>query len=312
MTAKLPATPQAWANRLTQLLNLFYEAHRLPRFPVDVASIAMDVSRQFFPGEPITMVEGLPLSPGVEAALMPKRDDSGEWGIIYNDTIASRGRRNFGLAHELGHYFLHRHQLREGRECSGRDMGEWRNGRQRTGHEIMEAEANAFASYLLMPLDDFRDQMRGRPIDIDTMTAMSERYGVSLTAAILKWLTMTDRRAMIVFARDGIIDWAWSSAPLLRSGIYYAARQDLIELPARSLAAQGVDPETARNGVNHAPGVWPGPDPVHEMTVFSRSSEVTISLLLYPGRSPTAREMAELEEEPVPDTFDKLTDGGSR
>ena len=48
------------------------------------------------------------------------------------------------------------------------------------------------------------------------------------------------------------------------------------------------------------------------MTVFSRSSEVTISLLLYPGRSPTAREMAELEEEPVPDTFDRFMDGGSR
>jgi hypothetical protein len=312
MTAKLPATPEAWANRLTQMLNLFQKVHRQPRFPVDVASIAMDVSRQFFPDEPITMVEGLPLSPGVEAALMPRRGDSGEWGIVYNDTIASRGRRNFGLAHELGHYFLHRQHLREGRECAGRDMGEWRNGRQRTPHEIMEAEANTFASYLLMPLDDFRDQMKGRTVDIDTMTAMSERYGVSLTAAILKWLSMTDRRAMIVVGRDGFIDWAWSSAPLIKTGIYYAARHETIEVPPASMAAQGAAPGTARNGVTHAPGIWRGSEPVREMTVFSSSNEMTISLLLYPERAPTASEMAALEVEDVPDTFDRFMDGGSR
>jgi hypothetical protein len=244
--------------------------------------------------------------------LVPKKDGSGEWGILYNESITSSGRQNFTLAHEFGHYLLHRAELSGGRECSGRDMGQWRNGRQRTRDEIVEAEANTFASYLLMPLDDFRQQLKDRAITIDTMTAIADRYAVSLTAAILKWLTMTDRRAMIVVSKDGFIDWSWSSTPLIKTGIYYAARQELIELPSASLASRGVDPDTARNGVMHAPGVWRGAEAVHEMTVFSPSNEMTISLLIYPDRAPTPWEMAALEEEAVPDTFDRFMDSGGR
>jgi hypothetical protein len=48
------------------------------------------------------------------------------------------------------------------------------------------------------------------------------------------------------------------------------------------------------------------------MTVFSQTNEMTITLLLYPDRAPTPQELAELEEEPVPDTFDRFMDGGAR
>lgn len=307
MTAKLPTTPEAWANRLTLLLNAVHGAQGTSRFPIDVGSLAQDFSRQVFPDAPITMVAGAPLSKGVEGMLVQKDDGSGEWGILYNSSIRSRGRQNFTLAHEFGHYLLHRAELGSGRQCSGRDMGEWSNGRQRTREEIVEAEANTFASYLLMPLDDFRRRIEGCVVDIDTLTEIAEHYEVSLTAAILKWLSITPQRAMIVVAKDGFMDWAWSSEALLRSRIYYAARQTTIELPAASLAARAGDPEKARCGVMHPPGVWLGADHVREMTVFSPSNEMTISLLLYPDRAPTAREMAEFEEDDVPDTFDRFT-----
>lgn len=312
MSVKLPATPEAWAIRITQLLNAVRDAHRIPRFPIDVAEVAMEISRQYFPEAPITMVAGAPLSKGVEGMLVPKNDGSGEWGILYNNSIRSRGRQNFTLAHEFGHYLLHRAELASGRECSGRDMGEWSNGRQRTKHEIVEAEANTFASFLLMPLDDFRHQIRSRTVDIESLTGMADRYTVSLTAAILKWLSITDKRAMIVVGKDDFMDWAWSSDALLRSGIYYAARQDVIELPGASLAVCGGDPDKARRGVMHPPGVWRGSEPVHEMTVFSPSNEMTISLLLYPDRAPTAAEMASLEEEAVSDTFDRFTSSSTQ
>jgi hypothetical protein len=309
---KLPATPEAWAIRITQLLNVVRDAHGLPRFPINVAEVAMEISRQYFPDAPITMVAGAPLSSGVEGMLVQKKDRSGEWGILYNERISSPGRQNFTLAHEFGHYLLHRAELAAGRECSGRDMGEWRNGRQRTRHEVVEAEANTFASFLLMPLDDFRDRIRARAVDVDTLTEMAERYAVSLTAAILKWLSITDKRAMIVVGKDGFMDWAWSSDALIRSGIYYAARQDVIELPGASLAVCGGDPDKARRGVMHPPGVWRGTDPVHEMTVFSPSNEMTISLLVYPDASPSFRDMAALEEEAVPDAFDRFTNDSTR
>lgn len=300
----LPTTPQGWAIRLTQLILAVHNAHGLPRFPVDVAMIAKDFSRQVFPDAPITMVEGIALSTGVEGMLMPHPDGSGEWGIVYNDTIRSPGRRNFTLAHELGHYLLHRHDHPGGLQCTSRNMGDWSADRG-----TIEAEANTFASYLLMPLDDFREQTRGRVIDIDTMTELADRYAVSLTAAILKWLTITEKRALIVVSKDGFIDWAWSSGPLIRSGIYYAARQSVIALPAASLAARQVDADTGRHGVLHPPGIWLGMEPVREMTVFSPSNEMAISLLVYPDHAPSRWEMAGLEEEATPDTYDRFMGG---
>jgi len=300
----LPTTPQGWAIRLTQILSLHQAAHGLPRFPVDVAALAQDFSRQVFPDSPISMVGGLNLSKGVEGMLMPHPNGSGEWGIIYNESIRSAGRRNFTLAHELGHYLLHRQDHPGGLECTNRNMADWDGARNR-----IEAEANTFASYLLMPLDDFRAQIKGRPIDIDVMTELADRYAVSLTAAILKWMTITDKRAMIVVGKEGFIDWAWSSQPLLRSGIFYAARQTVIELPARSLAAREVNADTGRHGERHEPGVWRGNEPVHEMTVFSPSNEMTISLLIYPDRAPSRWEVAELEEQPTEDTFERFMAG---
>ena len=300
----LPTTPKAWAIHLTKLVCMVQQAHGLPRFPIDVEAIARDYSRQVFPDSPITMVEGLKLSRGIEGMLMPNPHGNGEWGILYNETIKSKGRQNFTLAHELGHYLLHRSAHPGGIQCSGRNMGDWNAARS-----LIEAEANTFASYLLMPLDDFRAQIKGRVIDMDVMTEISDRYAVSLTAAILKWLTITDKRAMLVVSKEGFIDWSWSSEPLLKSGVFYAARQTVTELPPASLAAQEVDWDTGRHGHHHPAGVWAGSEPVREMTVFSPGNEMSISLLLYPDRAPSRWEMAELEEEPALDTFDKFMGG---
>lgn len=302
----LPTTPQSWANRLTKILSLHQAAHGLPRFPIDVAALAQDFSRQVFPDAPITIVKGLQLSKGVEGMLMPHPSGSGEWGIVYNETIRSAGRRNFTLAHELGHYFLHRNTHPGGLKCTNRNMADWDEARNK-----IEGEANTFASYLLMPLDDFRAQIKGRVIDIDVMTELSDRYAVSLTAAILKWMTITDKRAMIVVGKEGFIDWAWSSEPLLKSGVFYRARRVVTELPPASLAAQEVDWDTGRYGRLHPAGIWLGDEPVHEMTVFSPGNEMSISLLLYPDSAPSRWEMAELEEEPTLDTFDKFMGGSA-
>ena len=48
---------------------------------------------------------------------------------------------------------------------------------------------------------------------------------------------------------------------------------------------------------------------MHEMTVFSPSNEMTISLLIYPNRAPSRWELAELEEEQPQDTFEKFMAG---
>jgi hypothetical protein len=95
---KLPTTPQGWAIHLSKLVKIFHEAHGLDRFPIKIASIATEYSRNVFPDAPITKVEGLELSAKFEGMLLPHPNRNGEWGIIYNSSITSKGRINFTLA----------------------------------------------------------------------------------------------------------------------------------------------------------------------------------------------------------------------
>ena len=297
----LPNTPEKWAINLSKIIKHFHEAHGLQRFPINVASIAAEYSKQIFPNEPITMVEGMDLSQKFEGALLPHPNAHGEWGIIYNKSISSKGRINFTLAHELGHYLLHRQLSPKGMQCSGRDMLNWNSE-----HGRIEAQANTFASFLLMPLDDVREQVNGNSVDLDLMGHLADRYDVSLTAAILKWLDMTPKRAMIVIGKDGFIDWAWCSKSLLKSGIFYKARQNLTALPDASLAARGDLLIDNRTGVVHPKDIWVGNEEVREMTTFSKQGQMSISLLLYPDDAPGKWDK-DLEEPEELDTYDQFT-----
>ncbi len=298
---KLPTTPQGWAIHLSKLVTAVHAAHGLEQFPIKVADLAMEYSRQVFPKSPITMVEGLDLSSKFDGMLMPSPHRAGEWGIVYNKSITSKGRINFTLAHELGHYLLHRHRSPAGMQCSSRAMLDWRSAAGQ-----IESEANTFASFLLMPLDDFRAQLRGQEISMDLMRHLSDRYEVSITATILKWLDITPKRAMIVIGKDGFIDWARSSDPLLKSGVFYRARQEVIPLPEASLAACPDLCFDTDGDIVHPRGVWPGDEEVREMMIFGSRTEMTISLLLYPNDAPTRRWGTDEDEPREWDTYDQF------
>lgn len=298
---KLPSTPQAWAIHLSQLVKIFHDAHGLDPFPIKVAPLAMEYSRQVFPDAPITMVDGKDFSPKFDGMLMPNPHVPGEWGIVYNKAIRSPGRINFTLAHELGQYLLHRHISPSGIQCGSREMLDWRS-------ELgaIEAQANTFASYLLMPLDDFRRQIAGETISLDLMRHLSDRYEVSITAAILKWLDMTPQRAMLVVSRSGFIDGARSSDSLMKSGVFYRARQQITPLPELSLAGGRGLAIGSYAEAKHSCGVWPGDEDVHEMTIFSSANEMTISLLVYPDDPPDNHWRADEKEPSEWDTYDQF------
>ena len=195
----------------------------------------------------------------------------------------------------------------DGLQCTNRNMADWDGARNK-----IEAEANTFASYLLMPLDDFRAQIKGRAIDIDVMTELADRYAVSLTAAILKWMTITDKRAMIVVGKEGFIDWAWSSEPLIRSGHLLRSAADRDRASPTVTGSAGVR-------MRHRPpraascsrGLAGERVRVRNDRVLAQQRDDDLAAALSRPR-PTPQEMAELEEEPIPDTFDKFMDGDAR
>ncbi len=79
--------------------------------------------------------------------------------VLYDDSITNEGRRNWTIAHELGHVLLGHTEL----------------------NKLTEREADAFAAELLMPESVIRylDRLEGEPITPD---AMMNYFSASVTA----------------------------------------------------------------------------------------------------------------------------------
>ncbi len=271
-----PWSPQRAAIRLVRVTEAFSAAHGLPRFPVDVQPLALEAASIFGWDDPITEVQAAPIK-SFEGALFPD-DDRKKWLLLYNETLTSKGRVRFTQAHELGHYILHRLK-REAFQCSDADMLRWSQD-----DKDMEAQADLFASYLLMPLDDYRQQVTGT-VDLDVLAKCAERYGVSLTAAILKWLSYTDEKAVVLMSNDGFINWARSSEPAFHAGAFFKTSAGPIELPAGSLAAD-TSVRHDRTGTSLPANVWfrhaDSRTPLREMKISADQYDSTITLLCLP------------------------------
>lgn len=243
--------PQAEANRLSTILNHLYGVER---FPVDVEQVARDYSKQISPESHITSVKQIALD-GFEGCLQ-RNPNTGHWRICYNPDQESQGRVRFTLAHELGHFVLHRKKGEEddGEEarteflCSEVDMNDWDSPLRK-----MEAEADTFASCLLMPLDDFRKQVAGhQSMSRELLDHCCHRYGVSRMAAALKWIEIAPRRTVVLAVRDGHVLWARSNQRAYKSGCYLPARQRTIAVPGQSLLAEAEQTGGTRQGAAKA------------------------------------------------------------
>ena len=264
-------SPKRWANDLTTILNTVYQADR---FPVDVKQLATDYSHHRFPDDPVTLIKGDSL-PGFDGALVQAPTGKKGWGIIYNNVIQSVGRINFTLAHEFGHYLMHREKYPNGIQCSTQDLVSWESE-----YGQIEYQANVFSAYLLMPFDDFRKQIdpKNKPM-LDDLGGCADRYRVSLVASILRWLEFTERRSVLVMSREGFILWARSSASALKTGAFFrTAKRPPIPVPDSSLAAQLSSLGSVTGNANHDQGIWFS-EPCEELSLISDQYDFTISLL---------------------------------
>jgi hypothetical protein len=270
---KVPS-PTRWAVDISSMLNTVLGAEH---FPIRVSDVAREYSRQRFPKDPITLVAGDTL-PGFDGALFRAPSGKTGWGIVYNSAITSKGRINFTLAHEFGHYLIHRLAHPDGMRCGQQDVVRWD-----PAYGQVEHEANVFAANFLMPFDDYRRQIDARsPVDLDLIAHCADRYEVSLIAAILRWLEYTERRAVLVVSRDDFILWARSSQRALKTGAFFRTSRGPIPIPQGSIAGRQIAIDSPRAGADLPASVW-FQEPCREMTVFSEYYDFTISLLQLQG-----------------------------
>lgn len=132
-------------------------------------------------------------------------------GILVNAAIRSEGRKRFTLAHELGHFGLHKQDITFRRET----LHQIEDPLHETADPAtrrMETAANAFASELLMPEDAVATEFeRGIP-SFERIEEMAARYLVSHTAAAVRLVKLCDYACALVCTIDGTVRW------VLRSG----------------------------------------------------------------------------------------------
>jgi len=292
--------PIAQANSISKMLNMVLGD---ARFPVDVEALAVEYSRQRFPDSPIDKVIGEAVD-GFQGMLKANKDRT-KWLILYNSAVTSLGRKRFTIAHEFGHYLLHRHAS-SAFHCGADDS--------ETGHQNkfdVEADADKFASYLLMPYDDFRRQVDGQAICFDLLGHCADRYGVSLTAAALHWIEIADKRAVLVASRDDYLLWAKSNKAAFKSGTFFATRKNTIEVPQDALAHSNQNSGSSQSQ-NIRAQVWFPREPSHvdltEMTKVAGNYDYTLSLLLMPEAE--WRQPQHDDGEPEEDTFDRFINNG--
>lgn len=287
-------TPERWAFEITHVLNTVFGTDR---FPVDIPAVAQEYTRQKYPGDAITRVVGADL-PGFDGALFRAPQGKPGWGIFYNSRISSQGRINFTLAHELGHFLLHRLAHPDGIKCGEQDMVRWDSD-----YAQLEQQANTFAANLLMPLDDFRRRIAANSkVDLDQISDSANRYKVSLIAATLRWLSYTERRAVLVVSREGYILWSRASPSALKTGAFFRTSGAPIEVPPTSIVGRQDLLVDGKVGVEHGAGVW-FREPVREMTIFAEQYDFAVSLLLLEDQT----RFFHLDPEAESDAFDRMS-----
>lgn len=138
-----------------------------------------------------------------EAALI--MDVNKAAGAILLARDRSLQRRRYSLAHELGHWLIptHRPDAGHGFECQLDDL-HFVDEKERNRRRRIEAEANRFASALLMPPQRVRTEMGGTR-DLQDIIALAEKFGVSKEAMARAYVYASREPVAILVLHRGLV-----------------------------------------------------------------------------------------------------------
>lgn len=254
--------------------------------------------------EDIAMVRGVLVRErflkGSEARLVRR----GRSGIITVDkSIPEEGRKRFAVAHDLGHFELHREsQLLF---CTEQDMVVWNENKPQ------EIEANEFAANMLMPESLFKVHLGKEKPNLDMVKFLAGEFRTTLTAAAVRYAQLSPEPCAAVISRDCIIRWYRKSGRFrhhvkvgseLSPNSYAFDYFDGLDVPTKSMKvpafawlASNVDGEA---------------EIMEHSLVFTRYNVVLSLLWIYEDVRPSWQR-DEDEEEPV-DLTDSFTPEGRR
>lgn len=273
------------------------------RFPVDVDLMAKNCHTTYDRDDPITQIHGAPWK-GVDGFLQRNPDNAKEWWLTYSTNVRPE-RQRFTKAHELGHYILHSQKQDEFR-CGPDVIIE-----KDTGEPNIEAQANQFASYLLMPANHVRPRIEKTQITLDLISEFAGFYGVSFEAMCIRCVEITGDRAVLVYWDNGMMK-RWSrSGPAKEQRLWIEEPKDRPLEPITGTVAADTSVRQCPEGQIVPANLWfknaPEGEMLREMKHTSDTFERVLSLLIVPKFEPR---WALDDDEHTDDTFDDFIGRG--
>lgn len=140
-------------------------------------------------------------------------------GVIRIKPNLSRRRQRFVLAHELGHYVLHRERS-TGFIDSSKTLAEFSDNH-------IETEANWFASELLLPGDLFQHHIRDAKPIMGNVRQWSDQFDVPRLSTLMQFITYSPECCAIVYSYQGQPQWFRKSKLWERSHFYIKMNDEL-------------------------------------------------------------------------------------
>ena len=177
------------------------------------------------------------------------------WGILLNNLIQSQSRKNFTIAHELGHYYLESGQTERQSSATGETdsvaefVPQHRCQREDLhgfdSHRLEEQRANQFAVELLMPSPIFRADATDLPeIGLPAIDALAASYSTSLTSTAIRYTRLSPHVCAIVLSEQGQIKYfAYSDGFRQNSDCYLDTNKPLHPDSVAALLAKGESKE---------------------------------------------------------------------
>ena len=269
--------------------------------------INLDLVRQMLPTTPFgkgaVLLEPAPVTWGSsEGALVRNPDNPNEWGIFYNDK-ARPERQRFTLAHELGHFVLHR----ESHASFNCDKESIYTGADTL--KLIEREADEFASNLLMPGDLLRQRITGKRIDFYLLGELAKEFGVSLEAMCIRLIKFTEQRAVLVHWDYGYLKYQWRSQPAIKTRVRLRSTDDPQEPLPDTLAADE-DIVQEWDGIQMPAEHWCSSEPpgitLREMKHSYPGGNRVLSLLVLESAAPRSFAGSGWEDERDEDSYDRF------
>lgn len=166
-----------WArSQAERLVQQLIDAKKIECPPIDPIKVAKTIGLQVVADDLGPEVSGLLIRKGEQVLIAVERSDP-------------PNRRNFTVAHEIGHHVLG-HQFESGSHVHV-DKGNYisqRGPRSSKGIDPKEVEANKFAAALLMPSDFVRREAAKlhQPILDDDVSALADLFKVSEQAMTIR------------------------------------------------------------------------------------------------------------------------------